>query len=121
MQPWKFIWLIMTFKSAADHTESPEFAALVALGPKITPLVVQKLTQPSDLFAVELYNRLDIKRPDEVNRQDLLNYKVIQRQANSIPDLNSGRRFKVLLNPMIVLLSSLSPLLQYLHSLLLIG
>lgn len=75
--------------SAATRTQDPTFSALIALGPKITPLVVQKLTQPFHFFAVELYNKLEANLAYKVNNpKDLANYKFLQRQASLIVSLN---------------------------------
>ncbi|KAK3935737.1 hypothetical protein QBC46DRAFT_322766 [Diplogelasinospora grovesii] len=62
--------------------EGPEFDKLVALGPKIVPLVVYKLATD---------NRLEKNRHYLVDPNDLLNYKVLQRQANLIVDMNYER------------------------------
>lgn len=43
-----------SYPSSAILASGPQFASLVALGPKITPLVVSKLTISRDFFAVEL-------------------------------------------------------------------
>lgn len=40
--------------SSTALASGPQFASLVALGPKIIPLVVNKLTLSGDFFAVEL-------------------------------------------------------------------
>ncbi len=43
--------------------KSKEFSLLVALGPRILPLVVNKLLQPDEFFALQLYDVLQ-DRPE---------------------------------------------------------
>jgi hypothetical protein len=49
--------------------DSDEFRALASLGPKVLPLIVDKLLQPSEFFALQLYDTIE-RRPNlrEENR-----------------------------------------------------
>lgn len=40
--------------SSSDRAKGPAFDALVKLGPGVIPLVVHKLTDPNEVFAVNL-------------------------------------------------------------------
>jgi hypothetical protein len=57
-------------KSGTDAVrDSEEFRALVSLGPAIIPLVIEKLLQPGEFFALQVYDALQ-NRP-ELRRDDL--------------------------------------------------
>jgi hypothetical protein len=49
--------------------DSDEFRALASLGPKVLPLIVDKLLQPREFFALQLYDTIE-RRPNlrEENR-----------------------------------------------------
>lgn len=52
---WKKTWFSgNNSPNSATRATGPEFAALVALGPKIVPLVVYRLTSGKDFMAIEL-------------------------------------------------------------------
>lgn len=55
---WKKTWLRGNdAPDSATRATWPEFAALVALGPKTVPLVVHRLTSGEDFMAIELCMR----------------------------------------------------------------
>jgi hypothetical protein len=63
---WRKTWerpdiLISSNSRAVRNSE--EFGALVALGPPVLPLVVDKLLQPEEFFALQLYDALQ-DRPE---------------------------------------------------------
>src|SRR4029077_12081466 len=41
---------------------SEEFRALASLGPKVLPLIVDKLLQPDEFFALQLYDTIEQRR-----------------------------------------------------------
>ena len=47
-------WLTSRNCSSFARAQGPAFDALVKLGPRIMPFVVQKLASPDDFFAVHL-------------------------------------------------------------------
>lgn len=56
-EAWKKTWFSgnnSTSPDAETRASGPEFAAVVALGPKIVPLVVDRLTSGKDFMAVVL-------------------------------------------------------------------
>ena len=58
---WKATWFsgVMAVSSNPySRTNSIEFAALISLGPKIIPLIVQKLTDPENFLALVLFDAL---------------------------------------------------------------
>ncbi|KAJ4388179.1 hypothetical protein N0V93_008786 [Gnomoniopsis smithogilvyi] len=73
--------------NSASLASGPHFARLVALGPKVTPLVVSKLTLHDELFAIELYNKIERNPRYKADPRDLLEYNTLQRQANLIVDM----------------------------------
>ncbi|ROV99684.1 hypothetical protein VSDG_03026 [Cytospora chrysosperma] len=99
---WKKTW----FKNnnspnSATRAEGHEFNALLALGPKIVPLVVYRLTNPDNFMAVVLYDKLETDFSYKVDPKDISNYKVLQRRTNLIStariivDLNLQRNVDV--------------------------
>ncbi|KAF7371302.1 Acyl carrier protein-like [Mycena sanguinolenta] len=101
---WEAIWYTgenAISSHSATRAQGPEFEALVALGPKIIPLVVKKLAMPENehMFAVELYNVLEKDERVKVHPEhgapsthgNLLDYCVLQRQANLLVDMNDAR------------------------------
>jgi hypothetical protein len=62
---WKDTWFSGGLAISSDpHTRAvgKEFDALIALGPGIIPLVVEKLTDPENFLALQLYDAI---QPDE--------------------------------------------------------
>jgi hypothetical protein len=58
---WKATWshpLIAVSSAPAARAQSGEFQALIALGPDILPLLMEKLTEPDDFFALLAVDRL---------------------------------------------------------------
>ena len=58
---WKKTWFEGGLAISSDpHTRTVgrEFDALVALGPKILPLLVERLTEPDNFLALQLYDTL---------------------------------------------------------------
>ncbi len=58
---WKKTWFEGGLAIGSDpHTRTVgrEFDALVALGPKILPLLVERLTEPDNFLALQLYDTL---------------------------------------------------------------
>ncbi|KUI60876.1 hypothetical protein VP1G_08083 [Cytospora mali] len=103
---WKATWFSGENGASSNsitRTQCPEFAALVALGPKYTPFVVYQLTKPGNFMACQLYNALERDTKYKVDPGDIANFKVLQRQANLIDpeeqsaliiDLNHERTLK---------------------------
>lgn len=85
--------MLTIYCSASSRAKGPEFDSLVSMGPKILPLVVHKLTAASDFFAIVLYNEVEDDKAYKVDPKDILNSKVLQRQANLIVDMNYKRSF----------------------------
>ncbi|KAI7782574.1 hypothetical protein LA080_013062 [Diaporthe eres] len=80
---WRKTWFSNNDSPNSDtRATGPEFAALVALGPKIIPFVVYRLTSGKDFMAVVLYNKLETDICYKVDPKDILNSKVLQRHAN---------------------------------------
>jgi hypothetical protein len=76
----------------AESVYTAEFEVLVQLGAKIMPLVVKKLAESSYNFpGVFLYNRIEASKDFRVAPNDYINFKVLQRQANLIVDMNLER------------------------------
>ncbi|KAK4100931.1 hypothetical protein N658DRAFT_88503 [Parathielavia hyrcaniae] len=81
-------------------TQTSEFKTLVALAsakgvkPRdIVALIVSKLaTEPKSFVGVFAYNALEKDGAFLVYRKDLFNYNVLQRHANLIVEMNSGRK-----------------------------
>jgi hypothetical protein len=62
---WKDTWFSGGLAISSDpHTRAvgKEFDALIALGPRILPLVVEKLAEPDNFLALQLYDAI---QPDE--------------------------------------------------------
>jgi hypothetical protein len=62
---WKETWFrgVLAINSNPNtRTVGTEFDALIALGPRILPLVVEKLTEPENFLALQLYDAI---QPDE--------------------------------------------------------
>jgi hypothetical protein len=62
---WKDTWFrggLAISSVPNNRAVGPEFDALVALGPKILPLVVEKLADPENFLALTLYDAI---QPDE--------------------------------------------------------
>jgi hypothetical protein len=60
---WKKTWFEGGLAISSDpHTRTVgrEFDALVALGPKILPLLVERLTEPDNFLALQLYDTLQL-------------------------------------------------------------
>jgi hypothetical protein len=60
-QAWKEAWnhpLIVISSNPATRTQTPAFLELVAMGPEIIPLLMDKLTAPDDFFALLAVDRL---------------------------------------------------------------
>jgi hypothetical protein len=76
----------------AESVDATEFDALVKLGAKSTPLVVDKLATCKGNFpGVYLYNRIEASKDFRVAPNDYINFCVLQRQANLIVDMNLVR------------------------------
>lgn len=107
---WKKTWFDHNSTDPATRAAGDEFKALVALGPKIVPLVVNRLVDPDDFIAVVLCITIsDIKslikkllisiidyRIEEdpsikIDLKDISDYKVWQCHTNLIVDLESKR------------------------------
>lgn len=60
-EKWKEAWnhpLIAVSSNPATRTQTPSFLELIALGPEILPLLMDKLTRPDDFFALQAVDRL---------------------------------------------------------------
>lgn len=58
---WKEAWnhpLIVISSNPASRTQAPAFLELIALGPGILPLLMEKLTEPEEFFALMAVDRL---------------------------------------------------------------
>jgi hypothetical protein len=58
---WKTTWkhpLIVTSSAPAARAQSVEFLDLIALGPDVLPLLMEKLTHPDEFFALLAVDRL---------------------------------------------------------------
>jgi hypothetical protein len=68
---WKTTWshpLIVVSNAPAARAQSLEFLELIALGPEILPLLMEKLIDPDDFFALVAVDRL--ARPElQVTRE----------------------------------------------------
>ena len=63
---WRKTWErsdILVSSNAKAVRSSEEFRSLVSLGPRILPLVVDKLLQPEEFFALQIYDVLQ-DRPE---------------------------------------------------------
>jgi hypothetical protein len=64
---WKESWnhpLIAVSSDPATRTQTPAFLELIALGPQIIPLLMERLTNPDEFFALQAVDRLS--RPEFV-------------------------------------------------------
>ena len=62
---WKQTWFsggLAVNSNPHSRAVGKEYDALIALGPEIMPLVVEKLADPENFFALQLY---DANQPDE--------------------------------------------------------
>jgi hypothetical protein len=60
-QAWKETWnnpLIAASSNPAARTHTPEFLELISLGSDIVPLLMEKLTDPDEFFALQAVDRL---------------------------------------------------------------
>lgn len=58
---WKATWshpLIAISSAPADRTRTTEYQELISLGPGILPLLMEKLTDPDEFFALTAVDRL---------------------------------------------------------------
>lgn len=58
---WKEAWnhpLLAVSSNPATRTQTPSFLELIALGPAILPLLMDKLARPDDFFALQAVDRL---------------------------------------------------------------
>lgn len=105
---WKATWwLSHNSTDPATRAAGDEFKALVALGPKIVPLVVNRLLDPNDFIAVVLCinisdiktlikkllillidHRLEADPSIKMDLKNISNYKVLQQHSNLIVELN---------------------------------
>jgi hypothetical protein len=63
-QAWRKTWdspAIAVVSDSASVRHADEFAALVALGPQILPLLIGKMAQPENFFALQAYEAI---KPD---------------------------------------------------------
>jgi hypothetical protein len=61
LMAWRASWSapeLAVHSNPAAYTRSDEFAALERMGPEIIPLVVQRLAEPENFLALQLYDRL---------------------------------------------------------------
>ncbi len=66
-QAWKNTWnhpLIAASSNPAARTQTPEFLVLISLGSDIVPLLMEKLTDTDEFFALQAVDRL--LRPEYV-------------------------------------------------------
>ncbi|KAI1346527.1 hypothetical protein F5Y01DRAFT_321665 [Xylaria sp. FL0043] len=95
---WQTTWhdpTKITGPNARDRCDVPEFDGLLAMGPRILPLVVYKLLNPWNFTAVFLYNALERNTRYLVDPRDVSNFLVLQRQNNLIIDINQGRNWSL--------------------------
>ncbi len=62
---WRRTWErpdIRVSSSSKAVKNSEEFRALASLGPKVLPLIVDKLLQPDEFFALQLYDTIEQRR-----------------------------------------------------------
>lgn len=91
---WKATWNAPEMQlepNSSTRAQGPAYDALVQLGPAVIPLVVQKLTDPSNFFAIHLYNALEQDEEAKVDPENVLDHNVVQRHANIIVDINHTR------------------------------
>jgi hypothetical protein len=75
---WKATWdhpLIVVSSAPAARAQTIEFLELVALGPEILPLLMEKLTDPYEFFALVAVDRLappELQVTREVNDEAVL-------------------------------------------------
>jgi hypothetical protein len=75
------------------RAELDQFVELVKLGAKTMPLVVDKLAASKRNFpGVYLYNKIETNKDFRVGPKDDLNFRVLQRQAHLIVDMNLERK-----------------------------
>src|SRR5690242_18368519 len=60
--------LIAISSDPASRTHTPAFLELVSLGPAVLPLLMEKLTDPDEFFALQAVDRL--ARPEFVVRRE---------------------------------------------------
>jgi hypothetical protein len=63
-QAWRKTWdspALAVLSDARSRRSSEEFAALVGLGPQILPLLMDKIAQPQEFFALQAY---EVLQPD---------------------------------------------------------
>jgi hypothetical protein len=60
---------IVISSNPASRTQTPAFLELISLGPAIMPLLMEKLTNPEEFFALQVADRL--LRPEFVVSLDL--------------------------------------------------
>ena len=77
--------------SSSARAKGSEFENLVKLGPAIIPLVVKKLAEPDNFFAIQLYNALEKDEGVKIDPSNVLDHHVLQRQANLIVNMNHER------------------------------
>ncbi|MCJ1396346.1 hypothetical protein MMC18_009236 [Xylographa bjoerkii] len=68
-------------QSSSVVAKGPEWDELVAMGSNILPDVINKLTLSGEVFATELYNKLQVITTKKVDPKDVLNYYVLTNQA----------------------------------------
>ena len=59
---WRRTWErpdILVSSNSKAVKDSDEFRALASLGPKVLPLIVDKLLQPSEFFALQFYDTIE--------------------------------------------------------------
>jgi len=91
---WRETWdaYQMALNSNCGEGEgAAQFNALTDMGPLIIPLIVQKLTFPSDIFAVHLYSFLEKDPELRVMPEKILPSDGFHLHANLIVQLNHKR------------------------------
>jgi hypothetical protein len=71
---WRKTWErpdILVGSNSKAVKDSDEFRALASLGPKVLPLIVDKLLQPSEFFALQLYDTIERRRNLREEDRDL--------------------------------------------------
>jgi hypothetical protein len=67
---WRKTWARgdLAFSSdTAAYRKSKEFSALVALGPPIRPLLIQRIARPDEFFALQAYEVIELGQPEGVS------------------------------------------------------
>ncbi|KAJ4306966.1 hypothetical protein N0V88_000339 [Collariella sp. IMI 366227] len=80
-----------TVYSPDGLSQLAEYELLAYLGPKTVPLVVHKLSNPTNFMVTGLYNHLETDPSAKISRSDALNFLTLNRQANLIVELNHER------------------------------